>query len=108
MKLSRYLGANPYRVDVMEDEAHEADSPYVQLKGDNQAALALVKDARIHNKSKHIGNAYHHVRDLHKNHLVNSGFVPSKEMIADGLTKPLTKLDFARFVEQLRLTTSGS
>ena len=36
----------------------------VILKGDNQAALTLVKDAYIHNRSKHINVAYNYVRRL--------------------------------------------
>lgn len=104
---SGYLGQNPDRVDIMESIRHSHDSP-MQLKGDNQAALTLVKDAHIHERSKHIDVAYHHIRDLHQKNQIRVEFVPTQDMVADGLTKPLPKPNFKRFIAQLGLEDSGS
>jgi len=107
MKMNKYLGDNKHRVDIKENSVHEISSP-IQLMGDNQAALTLVKDAHIHERSKHIDVAYHHVRDLHTKNQIRVSFVPSQDMIADGFTKPLPKQSFKRFVDQLGLKSSGS
>ncbi len=107
MGLGKYLGVNPHRVSIQEDETHRENTP-LQLKGDNQAALTLVKDAHVHERSKHIDVAYHHIRDLHKRNQIQVDFVPSQDMIADGLTKPLPRQMFERFVCQLGLDNSGS
>ncbi len=94
MGMSKHLGNNPHRVSIREDEAHQAASP-LQLKGDNQAVLTLVKDAHVHERSKHIDVAYHHIRNLHKRNQIQVDFVPSQDMVADGLTKPLPRQTFA-------------
>jgi len=99
---SKYLGDPLNRVGIVENVKHKGSSS-TQLMGDNQAALALVKDAHIHERSKHIDVAYHHVRDLHKSNRIRVDYVPSADMIADGLTKPLTKEKFKAFVDQLGL-----
>ena len=112
LNLSKYLGGDQVGVDIKEDIKHKDESPTqlvpVQYRGDNQAALSLVKDSHVHERSKHIDVAYHHVRDLYKKNLIRIEFVPSREMIADGFTKPLTRELFRGFIEQLGLEDSGS
>ncbi|GIZ45743.1 hypothetical protein CKM354_000889600 [Cercospora kikuchii] len=75
----------------------------VQIMGDNQAALTLVKDAHTHERSKHIDVAYNHVRHLWWQRKVAVEYVPTKEMVADGLTKPKNGPQFQEFVRQLQL-----
>jgi hypothetical protein len=75
----------------------------VQLYGDNQAALTLVKDAHVHERSKHIDVAYNFVRKLWWQRRITVEYVPTKEMVADGLTKPKNGPQFQEFVKQLRL-----
>ena len=89
---------------------HEVNSP-IQIFGDNQAANLLVKDAHISERSKHIDVAYHHVRDLYNRNLIQLDYMPTEDMVADGLTKPLLGDKFKGFVKQLglqRLKVSGS
>ncbi len=83
MNLTKYLGGSQNSVDILEKISHRTASP-TQLKGDNQASLMLVKDAHIHERSKHIDVAYHHIRDLHKKNQISVNFVPSQDMVADG------------------------
>ncbi|CCE33420.1 uncharacterized protein CPUR_07344 [Claviceps purpurea 20.1] len=49
LKLSKYVGKNP---------------TCVQMLGDNQGAIALVKNPHLHERSKHIDICYHFIRDL--------------------------------------------
>jgi hypothetical protein len=102
MGFAKYIGQTPYCATVRQDDKHRPDIP-VQLRGDNQAALTLVKDAQVHERSKHIDVAYHFVQDLYRRNRINVEFVRSNEMVADGLTKPLVGEQFKRFIEQLRL-----
>ena len=75
----------------------------VQLKGDNQAALALAKDTHTHERSKHIDVAYNLVRKLWWQRKIAIEYVPTKEMVADGLTKPKNGPQFQEFVRQLQM-----
>ena len=106
MGLSKYLGSNSRRIQIHKDEVHRANSP-LQLNEDNQAALTLVKDAHVHDQSKHIDVAYHHIHNLHQRNQIRVTFVSSQDMIADELTKPLPKHAFKNFVTQLGLNCSG-
>lgn len=63
--------------------------------------------ARVHERSKHIDVAYHNIRDLHKRNQIWVDFVPSQEMVANGLTKPLPGRIFEWFIELLGLTASS-
>ncbi len=65
---------------------------------DNQAILALVKDAYIYERSKHIDIAYYYVRDLHKSNRIRVNYVPSANIIANELIKSLSKKKFKTFV----------
>ncbi len=106
MGMSKYLGANSHRVSIQEDKAHQAAS-LIQLRENNQAILTLIKDAHVHEQSKYIDVFYHNICDLHKHNQIQVDFVPSQEMVADGLTKPLPRRIFERFIELMGLTVGG-
>jgi hypothetical protein len=93
MGYAQYIGKNPTNV---------------QIKGDNQGALALVKNPHLHERSKHIDIQYHHIRDLEEKKKITVSYIPTTEMIADGMTKPLDRTAFLRFKELMGLTSSRS
>lgn len=100
------IGQNGFRPGVKENQKFAIGilgRTVVGLKGDNQAALSLIQDAHTHDRSKHIDIAYHYVRQLWKTRKISVEYVPSNEMIADGLTKPISGPGFQRFVHQLGL-----
>ena len=105
--LTIFIGDYLKRVSIIEDKAYKAASP-TQIKGDNQAALALVGNKYIYDRSKHIDVNYHNIRDLYKRNLIIVSFVLSADMVADSLTKPLMKDKHKTFKQQLGITTSGS
>jgi hypothetical protein len=88
MGYSSYIGSNPMTVDI---------------RGDNQGALALVKNPHLHERSKHIDICYHHTRDLEERKRIAVTYIPTSEMVADGFTKPLGRTLFERFKSQLGL-----
>lgn len=79
------------------------DPKTVTLFGDNTGALALVKNPHLHERSKHIDVAYHFIRDLQEKKKIDVSYIPTAEMIADGMTKPLDATAFKRFKDQLGL-----
>ncbi len=107
MNLTKYLSISHNHVDILEKITHQSVS-LTQLKKDKQASLMLIKNAHIHERSKHIDIAYHHIRNLHKKNQISVNFVSSQDMIADELIKSLSWQNFKRFIEQLRLKSSES
>jgi hypothetical protein len=57
---------------------------------DNQAAIFNANNERISNHSKHIAMRYNHVRDLIKRGKIALEYLPTKQMLADPLTKSLS------------------
>jgi hypothetical protein len=66
----------------------------VRILGDNQSALRLVANPEFHSKSKHIDVQYHYTRELMEDGVVSVEYVPTAEMAADCLTKPLKRAQF--------------
>jgi hypothetical protein len=71
----------------------------VELRVDNQPALALMKNLVFHDRSKHIRTRFHFIHQSVQDGEIQPSHVCSNEHIADILTKALPK---ARF-EDLRL-----
>jgi hypothetical protein len=80
-----------------------SDSSTVEMRADNQGAIALAKNPHLHERSKHIDISYHHIRDLEEQRKMRITYVPTSEMIADGFTKPLDRVAFKRFKDMLGL-----
>jgi hypothetical protein len=59
------------------------------LLTDNNAALILSKAPQFHACAKHINTKWHFIRELTDNRSIQVGYVPSKDNIADILTKLL-------------------
>lgn len=73
------------------------------MYGDNQRALALLKNPHLHARFKHIDVSYHFTRDLAEKRMIQITYVPTTEMIADGMTKSLARVAFERFKRLLGL-----
>ena len=76
MGLDKYLDSNSYCVSIQENETHREISS-LQLRDDNQAVLTLVKNVHVHERSKHIDIAYHHIWDLHQRNQIKVDFMSS-------------------------------
>jgi len=75
----------------------------MQLIKNNQATLTFTKDAYIYDKLKYIDVTYYYVRDLCKSNCIRISFVRSANIIANELTKLLSKNKFKIFIKQLEL-----
>jgi hypothetical protein len=71
------------------------------MLGDNQGAIALTKNPHLHERLKHIDVCYHFVRDLAEQGRLDVAYVPTADIVADGMTKLLQRVAFKRFKNQL-------
>ena len=62
-----------------------------KIHGDNQGAIALSKNPVHRQRSKHIDVKYHFIRDALREGKIVIVYCPSEDMVADILTKPVTK-----------------
>jgi len=75
----------------------------IHILGDNQSALRLVANPEFHSRSKHIDVQYHYVRKLLEDGIITVRYIPTSEMAADCLTKPLKKAQLRANLEILGL-----
>ena len=109
MRMHHLIGQSSLQPEIKERLSFARCSPgsnssAIQLYGDNQASLLIVKDAQVSERSKHIDTAYHFVRELWRSKRVGISFVGTMDMKADGLTKATDHAAFRRFVSHLGLT----
>ena len=71
--------------------------------GDNQRAIALAKNPIDQKRTRHINVSYHFMRELITNGMLALMYIPTNEMIADGLNKALTPVKFANFIDMVGL-----
>ena len=77
----------------------------IALRGDNQSAIALGSNPILHQRTKHIDIQHHYIRDEVEARRIELKYVPTAEMIADGLTKPLLSMKFHAFIKQLGMAS---
>lgn len=73
----------------------------VKIYADNKGAIALASNHEYHKRSKHIAAKYHFTRDLVKKGAIDLVYLPTKEMLADGMTKAQPRPRFQLFREEL-------
>ena len=92
-------GAVPSRVSLL--------IPFIELVVllfyDNNGAIALAKELRSHQKSKHIERRYYIIRELVGKGDVIVQKVASADNVADPLTKAMTQLQLDGHLEKMGL-----
>lgn len=73
-----------------------------QLWSDNKSAIALASNAVFHARTKHVEIDVHFIREKVQAKVVDIGFVPSEDQIADIFTKPLPESSFVQLRKRLR------
>lgn len=81
------------------------DARCIQVYADNQGALALAENPELHQRTKHMATKFCYLKDQEKRGKLDLWYCSTKEMVADGLTKPLSGSNHIRFVQQLNLQT---
>ena len=78
----------------------------VIMNEDNQAAIKMVNNNQISERSKHIDIGCHFVRERSENQDIKVQYCHTDEMTADGCTKGLAKAKFQSFLKLLGLRVS--
>ena len=68
----------------------------IELRADNQGAIALAKTFNSNAATKHIDVAYPLPRDYSEKGYVSISYISSANMVADGMTKGLDKTKLAQ------------
>ena len=74
----------------------DLDGPLL-LKSDNQGTIKLAQNPIAHSRSKHNDIRHHFVRDLVEREVIQLGYVPTDQNIADFLTETLGSPKFNQF-----------
>ena len=82
--------------------------PATTINCDNSGTVALSKNPENMKRTKHIDIAYHFVRERVASKELTISFVPTRDMIADGLTKSLGTEAHNRHLESMGLGTLAS
>jgi hypothetical protein len=80
----------------------------VELKVDNQSALALMKNLVFHDRSKHIHTRFHFIRQSVEDDDIQPRYVCSEEQLADLLTKALQRARFEELREKIGMCLVGA
>ena len=71
---------------------------------DNQGSIKMAKNDMSSTRTKHIDIKYHLVRDMVHEKRIALEYVPTTEMVADVLTKPLDRVLFERHIRSMGIT----
>ena len=73
------------------------------MLGDNQGALVLTKNIYLNKRLKYIDICYYFIHDLTEKGELRVNYIPIAEIVANGITKPLVRVAFERFKNQIGL-----
>ena len=68
---------------------------------DNQGAIQLSRNPNFHNRTKHIDVCYHFVHERVTSNEIIVDYCPTQDMVADIMTKGLSKVTFEKFRNSL-------
>ena len=75
----------------------------VTIQSDSQSAIAIANNTSRKSRAKHIDIKYHFIRESVANHSIALKYCPSDTMIADILTKPISREQFERLRNRMGL-----
>ena len=67
----------------------DAEIDVTDIHCDNHNCIKMIENPMFHDKSKHMEIIYHYIRDMVQKGAVKLKYVPTKEQVADVLTKPI-------------------
>lgn len=86
---------------VIKDGCPKTISPPTTIFANNQGAVKLTENPEYHRKTKHIPINFHKTRELVAEEVVHFEWILTKEIVANGLIKPLGISMFKKFVYML-------
>jgi hypothetical protein len=85
---------------LMKDFGGQVDTA-TTIYEDNQGAIELAKNAKYHNRTKHIDICHHFVREKVVSNEIKVSFCPTEDMVADIMTKGLSRVTFEKLRDLL-------
>ena len=73
------------------------------LYEDNQGAIEISRNPRFHNRTKHIDVTFHFIRERIASNEIKVVYCPSSDMLADIMTKGLTRNRFEKLRNSLNV-----
>jgi hypothetical protein len=67
----------------------------------NQSAIKLANSLVFHLKKNHVDTKYHHIISLIAKDVIKPIYCPSEDHISDIFTKPLSRIKFTKFRDEL-------
>ena len=89
---------------LLSDIGHKADKPTL-LYEDNQGAIDIAKNQRFHSRTKHIDITFHFIRERISSNEIKLVYCESESMLADIMTKGLSKIRFEKLRYMLGVCT---
>ncbi len=86
---------------------YEQKAPTI-LYEDNQGCILLSKNPVYHARTKHIDIQHHFIREKVEHKQVELKYCPTKEMIADILTKPIPRDQFKLLCKRIAMMPRSS
>ena len=90
-----------YLSRVFKDLLGDAVDGPIQIYGDNQGSLDVVRNPVKHNRTKHIDIRYHFIRELYQSQIITVDHVGTEENIADVMTKAVPRHKYEKFRRSL-------
>ena len=84
-------------------EIQDVPRETMELSLDNQGAIALSKNNKLHQRTKHIDIRYHFIREAVEDGQIRMDYVPTDQNPTDIFTKPFSKMKFRGDVAGLGL-----
>eukprot|EP00253_Pinus_taeda_P005792 PITA_05792 len=75
---------------------------------DSQSSIKLAKNPVFHSKTKHVDTRYHHIRSLIAKDVLKPVYCPSENQISDIFMKPLGRIKFTKFRDELGICCNVS
>ena len=86
---------------ILDMGLYSTDAELITFYMDNKGALDLLWTSLVPKQSKHIDIRYHYTRDIAAWGIIKPTQIGTKDMAADGFTKPLPEDPFRRFRSQI-------
>jgi hypothetical protein len=75
---------------------------------DSHSTIKLAKNSVFHLKTKHVDTKYHHIKSLIAKDVIKPIYCPSNDQIFDIFTKPLGRIKFTKFMDELGICCNVS
>ncbi|EED23215.1 conserved hypothetical protein [Talaromyces stipitatus ATCC 10500] len=110
LALSQAAKEGIYVMRLLKELDIKLESPILHLECDNQQTISLIeKDiVTLKTRLRHVDIHHHWLRQEHQEGRVQVDYVPTRKMIANGLTKALGKGEFDEFLKQVGMTDVSS